>query len=314
MVDFSEQPEVVPVVAWMITEGEEVAAVEARVALALGQLKVAAQAFQGTLGQVLAARAFGEAAGVVVDLQRRIELGAVAAFHHQPGFLEVVIAVAGLGAAGFQAYPEGAHHFALGNHAAVLLVGQGRELGKHRLVVAEHQHVSIFAVLEVKADAFLFAQALDEVQVGFVVLHTVLALGIDSRAELELVGVGLDAVLLQHLGDDLHHRQVLEDALVEAVRQVGQLRAQGDAVTGQALTGVALLDAIDSAMHAFAGRAVGQVAGLVDQGIEVQVGRLADQFDVETVGFVEGFAAGEFEHLQVVGAAFDSQAEMGLVG
>ena len=51
-------------------------------------------------------------------------------------------------------------------------------------------------------------------QVGLVVLHAVLTLWVDHRAELEAVGIGLDAVLLEHLGDDPLHREVLEDALV----------------------------------------------------------------------------------------------------
>ena len=67
----------------------------------------------------------------------------------------------------------------------------GREFREHGLVVAEDQHVAVFAVLEVVAHAFLLAQALDEVQVGLVVLHAVVALGIDARAELEVVGVAL---------------------------------------------------------------------------------------------------------------------------
>jgi hypothetical protein len=46
------------------------------------------------------------------------------------------------------------------------------------------------AVLEVVVNTFFFAQALDEMQVGFVVLHAVVA--IRARlAELEAVGVAL---------------------------------------------------------------------------------------------------------------------------
>lgn len=51
------------------------------------------------------------------------------------------------------------------------------------------------AALEVVVNSFFLAQALNEVQIGFVVLHAVLAFGVD-RAELELVGVGLNAMLL----------------------------------------------------------------------------------------------------------------------
>ena len=51
------------------------------------------------------------------------------------------------------------------------------------------------AALEVVVNSFFLAQALNEVQIGFVVLHAVLTFGVD-RAELELVGVGLNAMLL----------------------------------------------------------------------------------------------------------------------
>ncbi|MNN28826.1 hypothetical protein D3C81_1424080 [compost metagenome] len=170
-----DQPEVVPRRARVVGQGEEVPAGERRIALALGQLVVAAQALQGAFGQVLAARALAEAAGVVVDLQLRHERAAAAGFQRQPRLLEVVVAVAGPAAAGFQAHAEGAHHLVIGGQAAVLLIGQWRQLGENGLIVAEHQHMAVRAVLEVVVDTFLLAQALHEVQVGLVVLHTVVA-------------------------------------------------------------------------------------------------------------------------------------------
>jgi hypothetical protein len=57
------------------------------------------------------------------------------------------------------------------------------------------QQMAMDAALEVVVNSFFLAQALNEVQIGFVVLHAVLAFGVD-RAELELVGVGLNAMLL----------------------------------------------------------------------------------------------------------------------
>ena len=47
-------------------------------------------------------------------------------------------------------------------------------------------------------DALFLAQALDEVQVGFVVLHAVLARRVDHRAKPEAVGIGLDAMFFEH--------------------------------------------------------------------------------------------------------------------
>ncbi|RDL12663.1 hypothetical protein DEU51_1345, partial [Pseudomonas jessenii] len=55
------------------------------------------------------------------------------------------------------------------------------------------------AVLEVEVNAFLFAQTLDEMQVGLVVLHAVVALRV-LGTELETVGVGEDAAIFRDLG------------------------------------------------------------------------------------------------------------------
>ncbi|MNY66407.1 hypothetical protein D3C86_2038270 [compost metagenome] len=67
-----------------------------------------------------------------------------------------------------------------------------------------------------------------------------------------MVGVGLDAVLFEHLADDLRNRKVLEDPLVAAQGQVGKLRAQADVVAAQALAGFALGDAVDLPVDAVA--------------------------------------------------------------
>ncbi|MNZ66989.1 hypothetical protein D3C78_852240 [compost metagenome] len=139
--DFPQQPEIVPLVARMLADGEEVPAAQYRlVAVALGQLVVAAVALQGAAGQMLAAGAVGEAAGVVVVLQVRHELAGGGAFQLQARLLEVVVAAADPAGAGFQAHAEALDHRLVGDHAAVLHIGGGSpQLGEHRLVVAEHQ-------------------------------------------------------------------------------------------------------------------------------------------------------------------------------
>jgi hypothetical protein len=165
----------------------------------------------------------------------------------------------------------------------------------------------------VEVNAFFFAQALDEMQVGFVVLHAVVAFRVFG-AELEAVGVGKNAAILQHLSDDLRHGQLLENLLIVVVPQIGQLWHQAEAVTSQGLAGVALLNAIDQTVDlAFAGRAEGQDAGFVQQLFEFEVGAGADEFEVETERFVEGFATGEAEDLQVDVGAFDSEGNVASV-
>src|SRR5690606_2084813 len=225
-------------------------------------------ALEGTFGQVLAAFAVGVAARVVIVFQPGLGIILGLGFQLQARFLEIVVAAGDLAGAGFHAYAEVLDHRVVGYQAGVLLVGKRCEAREHGLVVAEGQQVAIAAVLEVVVDAFLFAQTLDEVQVALVVLHAVVALGVD-RAELELIGVGLDAVLFEHLADDLLHRQVLEDALVGAVCQVGQLWYQGQAVAGDALAGFTLGDAVDQAVGAGVVLLEGEEGGLGKPGFQI---------------------------------------------
>jgi len=149
------------------------------------------------------------------------------------------------------------------------------------------------AVLEVVMDTFFLTQALDEVQVGFVVLHAILARRVDHRAELEAVGIGLDAMLLEHLGDDLRHAEVLEDALVDAMREIGQLRYERKAIAGQAFARFALGDAVDQAVNAHAGGVESEKGGLMQQRLQIQIRQLADQLEVEAVRLADGFPTTE---------------------
>nr|WP_240656081.1 hypothetical protein [Pseudomonas aeruginosa] len=47
---------------------------------------------------------------------------------------------------------------------------------------------------------------------------------------------------------------------------------------------------------------------------EVEAGARSDQFEFETIGATDAFAAAEFENLQVVTEAVEAEAEVGLVG
>ena len=109
------------------------------------------------------------------------------------------------------------------------------------------------AVLEVKVDAFFFAQTLDKRMLRFVVLHAINALRV-GRAELEVVIIGQDAVLFEHLGDDLAYGHLLENPLIDPVRQVRHMRAQRKVITRQAPAGFATRDAVDLPVNASARR------------------------------------------------------------
>src|SRR5690606_3646050 len=239
VVDFGDQPEVVPAVPGVALEFEEVAAAQGRlVAVGGGLVVVAAVAFEAALGQLLAAGAVGEAAGVVVVFQVGQPLGPGLTFQLQAGLVGVVVAAGDAAGAGFQSYAEALDHRLIGDHAVALVEADRAQSREYGLVVAEHQQVAVLAVAEVVMDALFFAPALDEVQVAFVVLGAVVPFWIVA-SQLELEGVALDAVVLEHSGNDLRYREMLEDALVVAQGQVVQVRYQLQPVAGHALAGFA---------------------------------------------------------------------------
>ncbi len=315
MQHFGQQPELVPVAAGVFAEREEVPARQLRlVAFAFGQFVVVAMAFQGALRQVLAPGALGEAAGVNVVFKVGLEVAVEGGLHGQTWLLEIVIAARDPAGTGFQAQAEALDHRLVGDQAGVLLIGGGSEPGEDGLVIAEHQGMTGRGVLEVIVNALFLAQALDEVHVRFVVLHAIFARRVNHWAELEAVGIDLDAMFFEHLGDDLRHGQVLEDALVGAMGEVGQLRHEREPVARQALAGLTLGGLMHQPVDAAAVRREGKEGRAMQQAFQIQIGVLADQFQVEAIGLADGLAALEFEHLEVVLDAFEGQCEVGLVG
>ncbi|WP_273416327.1 hypothetical protein [Pseudomonas sp.] len=60
-------------------------------------------------------------------------------------------------------------------------------------------------------------------------------------------------MLFKHLLDDLLHAQLLENPVVDAMREVRKAWDQGQAVMGQALAGTGAGDALNLAMNAVTG-------------------------------------------------------------
>src|SRR5690606_37433878 len=151
---------------------------------------VGAVACEAGVGQVLAAVAVVEVYVVVGVFQVGQLFTPGLAFQQQAGLLVVVVAAGDAAGAGFQADAEALDHRLIGDHAVALIKAGGRQAREYRLVVAEHQVMAVRAVAEVVVDALFLAQALDEVQVGLVVLGAVVALGI-VITELEAAGIAL---------------------------------------------------------------------------------------------------------------------------
>src|SRR5690554_5254346 len=317
VVNVGDQPEVVPAVSRVALQFEEVAAAQSRLVAEAGSLAVvAAVTLEAALGQVLAAAAVGEAAGVVVVFQVGQLLTAGLTFQQQASLVGVVVAAGDAAGAGFQADAEALDHRLIGDHAVALIKAGGRQSREHRLVVAEHQVMAVRAVAEVVVDALFLAQTLDEVQVGLVVLGAVVALGI-VNTELEAVGIALDTVIGQHPADDLGYRQVLEDALIVAQGQVMQVRYQLQAVAGHALAGLADGGVVNQAVQAsaLAFAMLNTQPGIaLQQGLQIQVWLVADQLHFDAVALADGFVSAEGQHPEVVLEAGQVQGEVGFIG
>ena len=93
---------------------------------------------------------------------------------------------------------------------------------------------------------------------------------------------------------------MLEDALVGAVRQVGELRHDCQAIAGQAFAGLALFDPVDQAVDTVAIGAEGKEGALVQQAGQIEIRAFADQLDVEAVGLADGLT-----WCQMTPSAFD---------
>jgi len=107
---------------------------------------------------------------------------------------------------------------------------------------------------------------------------------------------------------------VLEDALVDAMGEVGQLWHQREPIAGQALARFTLGDAVDQPVDAPAGGVEGKKGGFMQQCLQIQIGVLADQLEVEAIRLADGFPTTEGEDLQIVLHAFERQAEVGFIG
>ncbi|MNF85791.1 hypothetical protein PS659_05464 [Pseudomonas fluorescens] len=170
---------------------------------------------------------------------------------------------------------------------------------EHGLIITKYQLVAVSTVLEVKMNTFLLAQTLDEVQIGFVVLHAELTIR-TRGANPELVGVALDAVFFKEQRDDLRCRHLLVNALIDAMAQVGESWRERQRITSQALTGITLAHPVDLPVNAAAIGVERQKRLFVQQRFQVQVGVFADQFHIKRVGRVDCLGAGKRKHLKIM--------------
>ena len=111
------------------------------------------------------------------------------------------------------------------------------EFREHCLVIAEYQQDDLWNCAGSGSDAFFSHRRWTKCSRFRRTARS--SRGPARLAELEVVGVAFDAVLIEDQRDDFRRRHLLVDALVGAVAQVLQLWHQG-IVAGQAFAGIAL--------------------------------------------------------------------------
>lgn len=193
-----------------------------------------------------------------------------------------------------------------------LLIGCAPQFGEVSLIVRKHQLMAVLAVLVVPRNPVFTAQPLDELEVVFTILGTVFALR--AGADIEGIGVGLDAMAAEYLGDDVWHRQVLEDPWIVTELQIVQVRYQGQVVAGQALASFTHVNIFDSPMNTLAIEAKLQKSWLAEQAFKIEIRVLADQLNLDRIQAADGFSALEGQYLEVVTNRGDQYREVRSIG
>ncbi|MNN04936.1 hypothetical protein D3C81_1176770 [compost metagenome] len=168
-------------------------------------------------------------------------------------------------------------------------------------------------VLKMVMNADFGTQALDKGQVTLGVLHAILTHRVIA-AEAKFKSITQDRMILEHSRDNLRHRQMLEDPLIDPLAEVGQTRDEADVITRQTFPGIALPDLINLTVNTGTLSIQAQKRLTVQQAFEVQVRPFTDQFQLEAKGLADGFLARELKDLEVMLGAFEGQRETRLIG
>jgi hypothetical protein len=190
-------------------------------------------------------------------------------------------------------------------HAAAVPIRGYAQLGIEGLVIGEYQDMTVAGVLVVPGDAFFRAQPLDELKIAFPILGAIFArqVGFDMEGE----GIGVHAMFVENRGDDLRHRQVLENSMIMAVLEEVERRYEANFIASQAFADIARRNVVDQAVNAFTARTELEERRLAEKIREVEVGVLADQINMNGVEGADGFSAGKFQHLEIVSNIGDLQ-------
>ena len=169
---------------------------------------------------------------VVVDLEIGVLGCSCCGRQVELGLLEVVVAEGDLARSGAVPLGDDTDRVVTGVETSAMAIDEllvAVDRIAHRAVVLEHHDLAGVPLVGEEEDALFFEEPRDERQRALVVLNAVLSLRIFTREAPRLVLVA-DAEIAKHLGDDLLHVLVLEDAAIDLPLQQPQDRGHVDPV------------------------------------------------------------------------------------
>ncbi len=172
-------------------------------------------------------------------------------------------------------------------------------LGEAGRIVGKHQRMTIGCLVETEVNAFLLAQALQQVQIGLIVLDAQGATWIEPCHLIEAVGGCRQPIAFKQMGDQLWGAHVVVSAASRLPGQVLQGRHQHQSIMRQATADIHFECMMDQAVHALTSQAEAQERAAPDQAGSVQRGLRADQVDIETVHVVQGIQPGKAYDMQI---------------
>ncbi|KVV13088.1 hypothetical protein AP059_00024 [Pseudomonas sp. TAA207] len=250
--DVREQPLHIALGQRMVAEGEKVTAEQARlIALAADHAGLGLMTLKRSQAVALRGLGLESTAGVGVTFKRALfARRTVVGLHDPAGFFEIIIATERAVGARLQAHLKMSDRRLLRHHPAAGHVRRRPFKGcKCLLFIAEYQLMAVRRMAKVVVKTLFKTQPLNKVQVRLPVLHAILSWRV-IREPGKGVPIAENTVLFQHLLDDLLHRQVLENPMLGAMRQVSQAWHQRQAVMRQPCIRAAAGDAFNLAVDA----------------------------------------------------------------
>ncbi|MNR01917.1 hypothetical protein D3C85_1177450 [compost metagenome] len=188
-------------------------------------------------------------------------------------------------------------------HAGLPGVGRKDHLGatpNKSVPVTNDQTVTAPAVLEVIAKPFLCAQSLEKLQIRFLVLRAEIPRRVIA-GQLETPMLTHNAMLFEHLGEDVRHRTVTEHSLAGPQGQARQFRPQADSTKPGGGTMSGLDELMQLPVNTVPRWPEMQKCRPVQQACQVQCRIIDQHIHVDLKGLADRFSAGKGQDLKGIG-------------